>query len=631
MNILCQKSAPHARAGKSRRGPLFVLAFLVVCCAAAGGAVYSLRGDAVVDVLTQRPIVGEFVNDIVERGELESSANVELRCEVASADGVRILEIVAEGSVVAKDDVIAQLDDSTLRKDLAAQKILVNNAEAALSKATNDHAAALIARKEYDLGTFVQEEQKLESELFVAEENSRRAANFLKYSTKLASRGYITDVQLESDRFSVEKFGKDLDAAKTKLNVIREYTKPKTLKKHDADIKTAEANANAEQAKLTIEIEKLKNLESQLEKCVIKAPSPGQVVFANQNRWRGDEFLVRKGNRVREKQVIVMLPDATKMQVHTKIGEARVDRVKPGMLAVVQVEALRGTELKGTVTTVNAYASDENWFSNVKEFDAVITLEAPPATLRPGMSSKVSIRVETQSNVLQVPIQTVVERGDKHYCVIRDSSGKLVLRELLIGSTNDKFIVVKEGLSATDDVVMNPRAHLAAVGLKDEDPSPKKKDQPETEAAPAKKPDQVSRGLMPNGSRFASAISCSYAPNARRIGAATVREWLFRTTCLRTSSCFDGFEQPKACFPFLSSPCSGSAIRAASDFPRYFNPVSSRTEGRAGARRQSVSRPSRSGVVVGRFFTNDDRSLTVAAQSFSSSPHRNEMTARGHS
>lgn len=442
------------------------------------------------DVTTQRPIVGEFVTDIVERGELESSANVELRCEVASADGVRILEIVAEGSVVAEGDVIVQLDDSTLRKDLAAQKILVNNAEAALSKATNDQAAAVISRKEYDVGIFVQEEQKLESELFVAEENTRRAANFFKYSAKLASRGYITDVQLESDRFSVEKFGKDLDAAKTKLNVIREYTKPKTLKKHDADIKTAEANVNAEQAKLEIDREKLRNLESQIEKCVIKAPSAGQVVFANQNRWRGDEFLVRKGNRVRERQIIVMLPDSSKMQVKTKIGEARVDRVKPGMHAVVQVEALRGTELKGTVKTVNAYATDENWINpNVKEFDAIITLEAPPAMLKPGMSSKVSIRVETLTEVLQVPIQTVVERGDKHYCVIRDTSGKLVLRELLIGSTNDKFIVIKEGLSVTDNVVMNPRAYLAAVGLKDEDVSPKK-DKPATGAAPAAKPDE---------------------------------------------------------------------------------------------------------------------------------------------
>ena len=470
---------------KRPRWPLVVIALLTICGVAGGAAVYTMRRDAVVQVTTQRPVVGEFFTDIVERGELESSANVELRCEVASSEGVRILEIVAEGTPVVAGDVVVQLDDSTLQKDLTTQKIAVNTAEAAFSKATNDHAAAEIARKEYELGTFVQDEQKLESELFVAEENSRRAANFLKHSQKLASRGYITDVQLESDRFSVEKFSKDLAGAKTKLTVIREYTKPKTLRKHDSDIKTAEASAFAEKSKLEIEREKLKNLESQLGKCVIKAPSAGQVVFANQNRWRGDEFLVRKGNRVRERQVIVMLPDSSKMQVKTKIGEARVDRVKPGMSAVVQIEALRGTELSGTVKTVNAYASDQNWINpNVKEFDAIVTLEAPPAMLKPGMSSKVSIRVETQANVMQVPVQTVVERSEKHYCVIREATGKLALRDVQIGSTNDKFIIIKAGLSATDEVVMNPRAHLAAVGLKEEDAS-KKKEKTATDAAPA--------------------------------------------------------------------------------------------------------------------------------------------------
>ena len=178
------------------------------------------------------------------------------------------------------------------------------------------------------------------------------------------------------------------------------------------------------------------------------------------------------------------------MQVHTKIGEARVDRVKPGMSAVVQIEALRGTELKGMVKTVNAYASDENWINpNVKEFDAIITLENPPETLKPGMSSKVSIRVESQADVLLVPIQTVVERGGKHYSVIREPSGKLALRELLIGSTNDKFIIIKSGLTTSDDVVMNPRAHLAAVGLTDDDTT-KKKESSEPDSTPAKPADK---------------------------------------------------------------------------------------------------------------------------------------------
>lgn len=471
-----EEAAPQPRRTLSqtstRKRALQLFGFLIVCVGILGSVAYSLRGDDDVEVITRRPTVGDFFNDIVERGDVESSSNTELRCEVSSADGVRILEIVPEGTLVHEGDLVVQLDDSTIRKDLNTQRIALNTVEAAFSKARNELDAAVIARKEYELGTFVQEEQKLESELFVAEENARRAKNYHAHSQKLAARGYITDTQLESDRFAVDKYGKDLDAATTKLRVIRDYTKPKTLKKHDSDIKTAEAAVNSEKSKYEIEVEKLANLESQLQKCVIKAATTGQVVYHNPNRWRNDDFVIRKGNRVRERQVIVTLPDIGKMQVKAKISEARVDRVKPGMEASINVEAMRGVVLKGTVKTVSAYASDENWFNaNSKEYDAIIIVADPPSTLKPGMTSQVTIRVETEKDVLQVPVQCVVERRGKHYAVVREPSRKLVLRELLIGSTNEKFMIIKDGIGKDDDVVMNPRAHLARLGLKEVDPS----------------------------------------------------------------------------------------------------------------------------------------------------------------
>jgi len=459
------------RAGSARKRLLFGLLIVTACLAVGGGVAYSYRNDGSVQVITRRPTVGEFVNDIVERGDIESSSNTELRCEIASAEGIRILEIIPEGTTVKEGDVVVQLDDSTLRKELNAQRIALNTVEASYTKSKNELDAEIIARKEYELGTFVQEEQKLESELFVAEEQARRAKNYYSHSRKLAARGYITDTQLEGDRFLVDKYGKELDSATTKLTVIRDYTKPKTLKKHDSSIKTFEATVAAEKAKYEIEVEKLSNLESQLEKCVIKAPSAGQVVYNNPNRWQSEEYQIRKGNRVRERQVIVKLPDTSKMQVKAKIGEARVDRVKPTMCAAVHVEALRGSDLKGTVQSVSAYASDENWFNpNTKEYDAVIILESPPATIKPGMTSQVSIRVETIPDAIQIPVQCVVERKGKHYCIIRDTAGKLQLRELMVGSSNDKFMVIKDGVGAMDDVVMNPRAHLARVGLKDAEP-----------------------------------------------------------------------------------------------------------------------------------------------------------------
>lgn len=420
------------------------------------------------ELVTEHARLGAFVHDVVERGEVESSANVNVTCEVQSqnAEGVRIIDIVPEGTVVKAGDFLVKLDDAKLSTDRATQQIAVNTASAALSQAEFEREAQIIAKQEYELGKFHEEEAKLESELLVAEENIRRAKNVLKYSKRMAARGYIDRFKLEADQFAVAKYQKELRVAQVKLDVLRNYTKIKTVKELESKIKISEAKVNAEGAKHQIELDKLAQIESQLAKCTIKAPIDGQVVYAEIQRWRsnGDDA-IRAGTRVREQQVIIRLPDPQKMQVKARISEARVDRVKAGMKVKIELDALPGLELHGQVKKVNPYPSDDNWFSsNVKEYATFIEISDPPNALRPGMSAHVAIRVETQPKAVQVPVQAVVQREGKFYCLVRERA-KLAAREVLIGSSNEKFICIRDGISEGDEVAMNPRAHLDEVGL----------------------------------------------------------------------------------------------------------------------------------------------------------------------
>jgi HlyD family secretion protein len=420
-------------------------------------------------LIVDRARLGTFVHDVVERGEVESSANVNVVCEVQSqtAEGVRIIEIVAEGALVKAGDFLVKLDDAVLRTDRAKQLIDVNTSEAALAEAQNELEALRIAKEEYELGTFRQEEAELESELLVAQENIRRSEATLKYSRKMARKGFIDTAKLEADVFGVEKYRKELEVAEIKLEVLRTFTRAKTTKEHETGIKTAEAKVNAERAKHQVELGKLALIEKQLEKCQIKAPIDGQVVYAEMERWRSNgDSAIRPGTRVREQQVIIRLPDPTKMQVKARVSEARVDRVKPDMMVTIDLDALPGLELHGRVKKVNPYPSTDNWFnSNVKEYATFVEILDPPQGLRPGMSAHVAIRVETQDDALQVPVQAVVERGKKFYCLVQGEHEKLAAREVMIGSSNDKFLVIREGLAEGQEVVMNPRAHLEEVGL----------------------------------------------------------------------------------------------------------------------------------------------------------------------
>jgi RND family efflux transporter MFP subunit len=419
-------------------------------------------------VLTQPVKRDLFIYEVTEQGEIESSSNVEVACEVQSKNsgGTTIIEIVPEGTNVKPGDFLVRLDASALREELSQQQIVCNASEAAVIQAENTLRTAQINRQEYLEGTFRQEEQIILSEMSVAEENLRRAEDYARHSEKLAAKGYVTPLQLEADKFAVEKAKMDLETAKTKLNVLRNYTREKMLSQLEADIKTAEANLKSQQNTHALDLDKLKHVQEQIAKCEITAPAEGQVVYANKSDRRGSsDVIIEAGSSVRERQVIIRLPDPKRMQVKAKINESRVDRVRPGQPATIRLDAFPDIELTGTVTRVDDYPLAGSWFtSSIKEYGTIIQIDEPPPGSRPGMTAEVKIRVEEVPNALQIPVQAVVERGGRHFALVKEGD-ELKSREIQIGSTNDKFVVVREGLQADEQVVVNPRRHLDRVDL----------------------------------------------------------------------------------------------------------------------------------------------------------------------
>ncbi len=476
--------------GNSRWG--FALRWLLIVFALAGVLLFGLwlfwpglsfsaqNGGPMVHVVTR----SNFVNEITERGEVESASNVEIRCEVKTkgAAGTTILEIVPEGTYAQQGDVLVRLDSSALEDDRTKQQIVVNSSEAAVIKARNTYETALIAKQEYVEGQFQQEVQNIQSQIFVAEEDLRRAKEYLNYSNRLAAKGYVTALQLEADRFAVEKARNQLEIAQTKLRVLQEFTQARMLKQHESDIATSKASYEAQVDSHRLDIEQLELIEEQIEKCMIVAPEPGQVVYANQSNPRGgQEVIIAEGESVREGQVIIRLPDPKRMQVKAKINEARISQVAETMLAFIRLDAFPDRELIGQVTKVNEYPEPTSWYaSNVKEYGTIIRIDGSPPGLRPGLTAEVRILIERLPDVLQLPVQAVFEHGGKYYGIVPAHTG-LEARELTIGSTNDKTVVIQDGIKEGDRVILNSAAHREKVTLPE---LPPEAERPATDGRP---------------------------------------------------------------------------------------------------------------------------------------------------
>ncbi|MCH8923266.1 MAG: efflux RND transporter periplasmic adaptor subunit [Planctomycetes bacterium] len=422
--------------------------------------------------LVERVVRGIFEHDIVERGELESSNNVLVKCEVrsriANTNGVKIIEIVPEGTIVKKGDFLIRFDDGALQTERTTRRINVGSAEAAAAQSKTDLETAIIARLESEFGEFETEREKITGEKLVAHQAVSHAVESVAHSKKLLRRGYIPKLQLQSDEFRLAKAQSDLRAAKVKLYALQKYTRPKKISELDSKVKTSEAKLKSDEAKLALERQKLKVIDDQIAKCLVTAPVDGQVIYDHErDNWGRSEYQIKQGTVVHEQRVVIRLPDPKQMQVVAKVAEARIDRIKVGMPVQIEVEGLPDVKLSGKVTRVNEYPASENWFNaNVKEYATTIEVFNPPAGLRPGMTARVAIRVETIADALQVPIQSVVERQGKYYC-LRKTGAAIEPCEVLTGSTNEKFIVIRNGLKVDDQVLLNPRARLADVKLHD--------------------------------------------------------------------------------------------------------------------------------------------------------------------
>jgi multidrug resistance efflux pump len=351
----------HQRQGNALVGLIICLCFIAVI-GGAGYVVLNKSGTAVdVDALiTQIAKRGPFDHIVLEQGEVESSSNTEIVCEVKSrgSGGTAILWVIEEGAKVKKGEKLIELDSAELELNLKEQKIQVITAESRLATAEANLEQAKISRQEYLEGVYKTEEKKILSEKAVAEQDLRKARLQSQSSERLVAKGLLNALTLEANQFAVADAQNKLDVADSKLRVLQNLTKQKMLVQFDSDIEAAEAALSAAQSELMEETTDLADINEQIGKCIMHAPSDGVVVHANRYSSRGGnaEFVVEAGATVRERQEIIRLPDPSLMQVKCKVNESRITLIREGMAARIEIDAIPGMKLTGRVIKVNRYA-----------------------------------------------------------------------------------------------------------------------------------------------------------------------------------------------------------------------------------------------------------------------------------
>jgi biotin carboxyl carrier protein len=265
----------------------------------------------------------------------------------------------------------------------------------------------------------------------------------------------VRDLQLEGERFAVESARKDLELKKTRLEALDKYTKTKMLQELNSTLDAARARLAADESALALEEQRLEREKEQLENCTIRSTGEGLVIFPSAAAWKETPD-IEEGATVREQQTLLMIPDLKKMQVKVGIHESKVDRLRLGMKARVQ---LQDVTLDGEVAEIAEVTRPAGWWTgNLVKYDTIIKLPPHPG-LKPGMSAIVDVILAEYKDVLTVPVASIIEGTEGYLCWVKSDQG--VKRRLIeLGDTNDEFVIVKGGLAEGEEVVLNPLAFV---------------------------------------------------------------------------------------------------------------------------------------------------------------------------
>src|SRR5262245_39208831 len=331
------------------------------------------------DGITASVLVGDLPVVVTERGDLESSKTVEVRCEV-EGEQIKITDTIPDGSRVSKGQVVLRFDTDKLARTYAEQEVkwrtadakgkaaeedlevAKNKAESEIAKAQLAVRLAKIDLRKYLEGEYLQDKRNYEGEVLLADEELRRAEARLQYSERLQTKGYVSTAEVEADRVAVIKARNTLNTAKEKVRVLEEFSRERqiaelssnaeeterelerTKRSQASAVAKAESEFRGTTATAAVEKNLLEKLKQQLDRCEVTAPEDGILVYDRNRPW-DTSGRIQPGGIVHFQRVLFTLPDLSQMQVKVKIHESSVKKVKAGQKAEIRADAYAGAVL----------------------------------------------------------------------------------------------------------------------------------------------------------------------------------------------------------------------------------------------------------------------------------------------
>jgi HlyD family secretion protein len=331
----------------------------------------------------------------VERGTISAlvkatgSVDAEITIDVSSQLSGRVAEVFVNfNDVVQAGQELARLDQETFLIAVKESKaaLQVANASAHVQEAAVERAKLAIANARND-------EALAQALVASAQAKQDEAEREFERKARLAQTGSVAERDLSQARAMRDTGAADLRAASEQAKM-----KAGAIAIAEADLRMEEANLENAQAVIEQKQAALDQAGLDLKHTVIRSPIEGVIINRDVNP--GQTIAVA----YEVKTLFKIANHLDSMEVHGKIDEADIGKLRPGQPVQFTVDAYPDRTFAGKVLQIRK-ASEV--VQNVVTYTAVISATNPALLLLPGMTAELQILVSNTGDVLKIPNQAL--------------------------------------------------------------------------------------------------------------------------------------------------------------------------------------------------------------------------------
>jgi hypothetical protein len=186
---------------------------------------------------------------------------------------------------------------------------------------------------------------------------------------------------------------------------------------------------------------------------ILKAPADGYVNVernTNTNFYYSGMTLpaFQVGDQVRPGMGVAQIPDLNSWEASAQIAETDRGHLSIGLPAEIHVVALPGRKFQAKITDLGG-TTGSYW---ERRFECKLGLLESAPELRPGMSARIVITLETLKNVTWIPAQALFEQGGRTFVYARQGDRFLAKDVKLVRRGESRVVIT--GAQPGDEIAL---------------------------------------------------------------------------------------------------------------------------------------------------------------------------------